>query len=154
MRTEAWLFTGVAVFFLGIAAGYGALARDPAGLAALTVAFLMSGLVAAFLWRQYTRTGIRPEDRPGTPVRTTAGRRFPLPPPYSYAPLTTAAGAALLGWGVVEGVWLCCAGVIVLAFGVFGFVFGGRDGEGEGDGEDGREGEAGTGRGDRAPGDA
>jgi hypothetical protein len=127
VKTEAWLFTGTAVFFLAVATVYGVLAQDPAGLSALVVSFLMAALISLFLWRQYSRTGHRPEDRPGVPVRETAGRRFLFPEPHSYAPVVTAAGAVLLGLGVAKGLWIFLIGCGVLVPGVFGFVFGGRD---------------------------
>ncbi|MFI6284576.1 cytochrome c oxidase subunit 4 [Streptomyces sp. NPDC051018] len=127
MKVEAWLFTGTAVFFLVVAAVYGVFSHDPAGLSALVVSCVMAALISAFLWRQDVRTEPRPEDRPDTTIQESAGRRFSFPQPYSYAPVVTAAGAALLGLGVVEGLWIFLIGIGVLVPGILGFVFRGRD---------------------------
>ncbi|MFG2874125.1 cytochrome c oxidase subunit 4 [Streptomyces sp. NPDC048337] len=126
MRAEAWMFSGVAVFFVVTGAVYARYSTDPAGIAALAVSFLMSALIAAFLWRQYHRGGDRPEDRKGAQVSEGADRRFSFPA-RSYAPVITAVGAALIGLGVVQGLWLALIGFGVLAPGVFGFVFGTGD---------------------------
>lgn len=123
MRAEAWLFSGVAVFFAVTGGIYLRYASDPAGGAALAVSFLMSALIAAFLWRQFQRGGPRPEDRGAAPVAEGAGRRFSFPA-RSYAPVTAAVGTALIGLGVVQGLWLALIGFGVLAPGVYGFVFG------------------------------
>ncbi|MBT2408093.1 MULTISPECIES: cytochrome c oxidase subunit 4 [unclassified Streptomyces] len=122
MKGEAWVFTGVALFFGATTAVYGWFAHEPAGIAALCVSFVMSSLVAAFLWRQYRRGGERPEDRKTSEVRDAAGRRTYFPA-RSYFPVLAAAGSALVGLGVVEGLWLCLIGFGVLLPGILGFAF-------------------------------
>jgi hypothetical protein len=132
MRAEAWLFTGWACFFGLMALFYGIFAAEPGGKAALTVAFLMSGLVAAFCWAQHLKKGRRPADDPSAEIAAGAG---PLEffAPASLYPLLTAAGAAVLALGIVYGVWLVVIGFGVLAPGVGGFVFQyARRSEGEG----------------------
>ncbi|MEU6355435.1 cytochrome c oxidase subunit 4 [Streptomyces sp. NPDC047072] len=122
MRTEARLFTGVAAFFVVTATGYWWRSREPAGTAALFIAFLMAALVAFFLHAQYRRRGLRAQDRADAEVVDTAG---PLDffPPHSPWPITTALGAVLVALGVVFGLWLALIGVGVLGHGVFGMVF-------------------------------
>ncbi|MDT3397120.1 cytochrome c oxidase subunit 4 [Streptomyces sp. B1866] len=122
MRTEARLFTGVAAFFGAAAGCYGPLSGDPAGTAALVVAFLMAALVAFFLHVQYRKRGRRPQDRPGADVADGAGP-LEFMPPSSPWPVVTAAGFALAGGGVVYGLWLFLIGAGVLAAGVLGLVF-------------------------------
>ncbi|MCH6160360.1 aa3-type cytochrome oxidase subunit IV [Streptomyces marispadix] len=122
MRVEALLFVGVAVFFGVVSACYVPFSDDPAGNAALLVSFLMSSLIAFFLWTQHRRRGPRAQDRPDADVREGAG---PLEffPPRSYFPVLTALGAALAGLGVVYGMWLFLIGIGITAPGVAGFVF-------------------------------
>lgn len=122
MKAEAWLFTGVAVFFAVTCAVYAAFAPDPAGIAALGVSGLMSALIAAYLWWGYGRVGRRPEDRKDAQVREVSGKRAFFPA-RSYFPAISAAGTALLGLGTVQGLWLFLIGVGVLIPGVYGFVF-------------------------------
>ncbi|WP_431784248.1 aa3-type cytochrome oxidase subunit IV [Streptomyces chumphonensis] len=121
MRAEALYFTGVAGFFAVVAPVYLRYGDDPAGGAVLVVCSLMAGLVAFFLWTQYRRRGRRPEDRREGEIVERAG---PLDffPPRSHAPVVTAAGTALLGLGVVFGLWLFLIGFAVLTGGVFAFV--------------------------------
>jgi hypothetical protein len=127
VKGEALLFTGVAAFFAVTASVYGWFSHEPAGTAALIVSFLMSGLVALFLWVQYQRRGQRAQDRKDAEVAETAG---PLGffSPHSPYPALAALGTAVLALGVVFALWLLLVGVGVLGVGVAGFVFqyGGR----------------------------
>jgi hypothetical protein len=122
MKVEALLFTGVAAFFAAVVACYAPFSEDTAGNTALLVAFLMSSLIALFLWVQYLRHGLRAQDREYGAVREGAG---PLGffSPRSYYPVCTALGTAVAGLGVIFGMWLFLIGVGVVAAGVGGFVF-------------------------------
>lgn len=122
MKTEAFLFGGVAAFFGAAAALYGWWSGDPAGTAALVVAFLMGALVSFFCAVQYRRRGRRPQDRTDAEVADAAG---PLEffPPRSPWPVVTAAGFAIASTGVVYGLWLFLIGFGVLGQGVVGMVF-------------------------------
>ncbi|MCA6095973.1 cytochrome c oxidase subunit 4 [Streptomyces sp. SCA3-4] len=123
MKTEAWLFGGVAGFFLVTDAGYAWWSgREPAGTAALTVSFLMASVVSFFFTVNYRRRGPRPEDREDSAIADRAG---PLDffPPHSAYPVLTALGVALLAVGVVYGLWLFVVAVGILGAGVAGMVF-------------------------------
>jgi hypothetical protein len=122
MKVEAIVFGGVALFFATSAALYGWWSAEPAGTAALVVAFLMAALVAFFCAVQYRRKGRRPQDRTEAEVSDGAG---PLEffPAESWWPVVTALGFAVLCTGVVYGLWLFLIGAGVLARGVLGMVF-------------------------------
>ena len=122
MKVEALLFGGVAAFFALAAAGYGWWSGDPAGTAALVVAFLMAAVVSFFCATQYRRKGRRPQDRTDAEVADGAG---PLEffSPGSPWPVITALGFAILCTGIVYGLWLFLIGAGVLARGVLGMVF-------------------------------
>ncbi|MEW2636290.1 cytochrome c oxidase subunit 4 [Streptomyces sp. NPDC048389] len=128
MKTEAYLFAGVALFFLVTDAAYIWFAQEPAGIAALTVSFLMSALIAFFCSANYRRKGKRPEDRPGSQVSERSGPIDFFPPHSSY-PVVTGLGVAILAAGTVFGLWLFLIGFGVTAAGVMGMVFqfAGRD---------------------------
>ena len=133
MKTEAMLFGGVAVFFGAAATLYGLWSSDPAGTAALVVAFGMGALVSFFCAVQYGRRGRRPQDRTEAEVADAAG---PLEffPPHSPWPVVTALGFAVAATGVVFGLWLFLIGFGVLARGVLGLVLQYADrGAGQGD---------------------
>jgi hypothetical protein len=122
VKTEARLFTGVAVFFAVTAAGYGRRSAEPAGTAVLALACVMAALVAFFLHVQYRKRGRRAQDRRDAEVVDTAGP-VDFFPPHSPWPITTALGAVILALGVVYGLWLVLLGLGVLGHGVFGMVF-------------------------------
>ncbi|MFF6998900.1 cytochrome c oxidase subunit 4 [Streptomyces sp. NPDC008313] len=128
MKSEAYLFGGVALFFLVTDIAYIVFAREPAGMAALAVSFLMSGAIAFFCAANYRRNGGRPEDRPDSEVADRAGALDFFPPHSGYPPLL-GLGIALLAVGVVYGLWLFLIGFGVMSAGVFGMVFqfAGRD---------------------------
>ncbi|GHJ37824.1 cytochrome c oxidase subunit 4 [Streptomyces sp. TS71-3] len=122
MKAEAYLFTGVAGFFLVVDAIYAWWSREPAGIAALTVSFLMASLVAFFFARTHQRVGDRPEDRKDSRIAERAGPLDFFSPQSPY-PLLTAVGAGLAAIGVVHGLWLFLIGAGVLVAGASGMVF-------------------------------
>ncbi|MFF3403864.1 cytochrome c oxidase subunit 4 [Streptomyces sp. NPDC002659] len=122
MKTEAILFAGVAGFFLVTDVLYALWSKDPAGTAALTVAFLMALLVSFVFATNYRRKGLRPEDRKEGEVHERAGP-VDFFPPHSAWPVLIATGAAVVALGTVFGLWLFLIGVGVVLAGVCGMVF-------------------------------
>ncbi|MBH1937730.1 cytochrome c oxidase subunit 4 [Streptomyces sp. AV19] len=122
MKPEAYLFAGVAAFFLVTDAVYIWLAREPAGAAALAVSFAMSSVIAFFCAVNHRRKGGRPEDRPDGEIAERAGR-LDFFPPHSTHPAVTAVGMTLMSLGVVFGLWLFLIGLGVTGGGIFGMVF-------------------------------
>jgi hypothetical protein len=122
VKTEAYLFAGVALFFLVTDVLYAVWSKEPAGIAALTVALIMSSMISFFCGRTYHTKGTRPEDRTGAEIRENFGPRGFFPPRSAY-PVLSAAGSAVLAVGVVYGLWLALLGLGVLLAGVLGFVF-------------------------------
>ena len=122
MKSEALLFAGVALFFLLTDAAYIWFAREPAGIAALSVSFGMASVISFFCLINHRRRGQRPEDRPGSDIRERSGT-VDFFPPHSGYPVLTALGAAVIAVGVVYGVWIILIGFGLLWPGVFGMVF-------------------------------
>ncbi|MEU7019078.1 cytochrome c oxidase subunit 4 [Streptomyces sp. NPDC046203] len=122
MRTEALVFAGTACFFLAVDVLYAVWSREPAGTAALTIAFLMASLISFFFARTHRAIGLRPEDRPDGEVQERAGRLAPFSPGSGW-PVLTALGAMILALGLVFGLWLALLGLGVFASGVGGLVF-------------------------------
>ncbi|MFF4288770.1 cytochrome c oxidase subunit 4 [Streptomyces sp. NPDC001633] len=122
MKAEAYLFAGVALFFLLTDAVYIWFAREPAGIAALTVSCFMAVVISFFCAMNYRRKGERPEDRQESEIQERSG---PLDffPPHSGYPIVVALGAALLALGMVYAVWLLLIGLGVTVSAVFGMVF-------------------------------
>ncbi|GAB1325815.1 aa3-type cytochrome oxidase subunit IV [Streptomyces sennicomposti] len=121
MKSEAYLFGGVAVFFLLTDVAYIWFAREPAGIAALTVSCFMASVIAFFCLVNHRRKGARPEDRRDGEVHERSGR-LAFFPPHSRNPVVTAAGVTICAVGVVYGFWLFLIGIGVLAIGLLGMV--------------------------------
>ncbi|MFE7412324.1 cytochrome c oxidase subunit 4 [Streptomyces laurentii] len=122
MRTEALVFAGTAGFFLAVDVLYAVWSREPAGTAALTVAFLMASLISFFSARTHRAIGLRPEDRPDGEVKERSGP-VALFSPGSGWPVLIALGGAVLALGLVFGLWLALIGLGLFAAGVGGLVF-------------------------------
>jgi hypothetical protein len=122
MKTEAYLFAGVAGFFLVTDIIYIVFAHEPAGIAAFTVSFLMSSVISFFFTMNYQRKGRRPEDRQDAQVQDRAGVLDFFPPHSGYPPMT-GLGIALLGVGIVYGLWLFIIAFGITMAGVAGMVF-------------------------------
>jgi hypothetical protein len=122
MKAEAVTFVGVALFFVVVTVPYALYSHDPAGTAALVVAFLMSSLIAFFLAVQYRRRGRRPEDRKRGEIRERSGPLDFFPPRSPWPPFT-ALGFTLTSAGVVVGLWLFLIGLGITVAGVLGFAF-------------------------------
>jgi cytochrome c oxidase subunit IV len=123
MKTEAYLFGGVAAFFLVTAVGYGWWSDlEPAGSTALTVSFVMSSAICFFFTQNYRRRGPRPEDHRTSEVADRAGHLgfFPARSPY---PVVVAFGAAVTALGIVYALWLFLIGFALVAAAVSGMVF-------------------------------
>lgn len=122
MKTEAYLFAGVAAFFALTDAAYIWFAREPAGIAALTVSFAMSAVISFFCRINYRRKGARPEDRSDAEIQERTGT-VDFFPPHSPYPVMMALGVVLLAVGVIYGLWLFLIGFGILGAGVFGMTF-------------------------------
>lgn len=122
MKTETFIFGGVAGFFFLTAGLYAGWAREPAGTAVLTVAFVMSSLITFFLARTHQRHGDRPEDDREGEIADRAGPLDFFPPRSAY-PVLTALGAGLTMLGIVYALWLFLIGFALVAAGVCGMVF-------------------------------
>ena len=123
MKTETYLFTGVAFFFGGTAIGYAWWSNlEPAGTAALIVSFLMSTLICLYLAVERRKYGSRPEDHKSAEIKQRSGP-VNFFPSRSIYPAVTALGYAVAALGVVYGLWLFLIGLGILAGGVFGFTF-------------------------------
>jgi hypothetical protein len=122
VKTEGWLFTGMCAYFAGTASGYRAFSAEPAGTAALTVAALMSALVALSLFIQHLKRGPRAQDRGNTEIDETAGL-LAFFPTRSAWPAALATGLALAALGVGYELWIILHGSGLLFGAAVGFVF-------------------------------
>lgn len=128
MRASARIFWILAIFFLIVATAYGLLTGlyEPLGIE--TVGFpailALSGLaamIALYLSLNNRKFGTRPEDKLDAEVEDEAGVQGSFAP-YSWWPLWTSLGAALVFLGVAAGWWILAIGSIIAAYGIIGWV--------------------------------
>lgn len=122
MRTEAKLFTILVIFFLIVTPLYWFLSHDVTGSVALAVTFLLSSLIAYYLWFISSKIGDRPEDRGDAEIYEGAGE-IGFFSPHSIWPLCVAASGAIVFVGLAIGWWLVIIGAPLLAISAIGWVF-------------------------------
>jgi Cytochrome c oxidase subunit IV len=122
VKTEGRIFTGLAIFFVVVAAAYGELSREVIGTTALVLSGALALAIGFYSLRLSARLGPRPEDRPDADIDEGAGE-YGFYSPHSWWPLPTAASAATMMLGFVFGWWLTVLGVFLLISCAVGFVF-------------------------------
>lgn len=124
MRTEAWIFNGLTIFFAGIAIVYWLLAKEPVGTVALVLTGGLTMIIGTFVSFAGRRLDAdRPEDRDDAEVADGAGD-VGFFAPASYWPIAVAGAAAFTA--VALGlwlIWLMVIGVGLLVFAVCGWLF-------------------------------
>jgi uncharacterized membrane protein len=121
VKAEAMLFAGIAVFFAAAAGVYNAYAHEPAGKTVLIVCVLMSSLIAFYCQVQYTRRGVRAQDRTDAEISDTVGPLTFFAPHTGYPPLAGAA-VAIVMLGLVVDLWLCWVGGALLLLAIVGML--------------------------------
>jgi hypothetical protein len=121
MRVEWKVVAGVAAILLPWTVLYWVFSYEPAGTAALVVAVVALVFLALYLLVQGRQTGLRPEDRPDATVEASAAD-LGLFPAASIWPITVAAGATTIGFGLTFSRWIALPGVALLVFALAGFA--------------------------------
>lgn len=121
MKAEYRLFAGAGAFLAVTATAYWFVTYEDAGTTMLAMGVAAVLLVAGWLLVQSRRTAPRPEDRPDASPGDGAGDVGYFPA-SSIWPLVIAAGAVIIGNGLVFGVWLGLTGGLLLLVGLLGFA--------------------------------
>ncbi len=122
MKVEGSLFLFYALFFVPVTIVYWVLSGDPTGTTALVLTFGLSAMVGYYLWFTARRMEARPEDRPDAEISEGEGE-IGFFSPHSWWPISLAASFAIVGLGLVFGVWVGLIGFGFLLISVFGFLF-------------------------------
>lgn len=121
MKVEWRMFVGLGAFLVPITALYWFTSYEHAGsvmMACFVLAFVFMGL---YLMLQARRTGPRPEDRTdATPA--DGAEDLGYFPSRSVWPFTIAAGAVVLGYGLVFSGWLALPGLGMLVLSAVGYA--------------------------------
>ncbi len=123
MRAEAWIFGICTTFFLLVAPAYWFITYEPAGTAALTMTFLLAGLVTFYLGFHASKMEPRPEDRQDGEIADGAGE-LGFFPPHSWWPLWAAMTLGLIVYGVaMQTWWLFLIGVGLGILALSGWIY-------------------------------
>lgn len=122
IRTEAFTFLFLFVFFTITDIVYWIFSHEPAGTVALALTAGLGLLIGFYLYVSGNRVGPRPEDRPMADIAEGAGVMGHFSPQSLWAPLVAASMAvALLGF--IFGLWITVIGAILGVAAVGGMVF-------------------------------
>ena len=126
MRVEAWIFTGLAIFFAVVTPVYwfmsvpanGGPGGDATGTTALVLTFFLVLMLAGYLGLIARRIDPRPEDKKTGEIAEGAGE-LGFFPPQSIWPLYSAVAFGLLVLAPVFGWWLA---LIAVGFGTVSLI--------------------------------
>jgi len=114
VKTEAWVFGALGVFFALISPVYWVMTHEITGTAALILTFLLVLMIAGYLGLVARRIDPRPEDKKLGEIAEGAGE-LGFFPPQSKWPLFVSLTFVLVCLGPIFGWWLTILG---FAFGV------------------------------------
>ncbi|MFD3520290.1 cytochrome c oxidase subunit 4 [Streptomyces sp. NPDC058653] len=122
MKVQGWMFSLLSLFILVVAIVYGAWSKEPAGTAALFLAFGLSLMIGFYLAFTARRVDAMAQDNKQADVADEAGE-VGFFSPHSWQPLSLAIGGALAFLSVAIGWWLLFFSFPVLLIGLWGWVF-------------------------------
>jgi len=122
VKTEAWIFTVLAIFFTIVTPVYYVMSRDPTGTAALLLTFFLVLMIGLYLGLVSRRMDPRPEDLKLGEIAQGAGE-LGFFPPSSIWPLFCAMTMVLVALAPVFGWWLLVLGAMVAFITVTGWIF-------------------------------
>lgn len=122
MKSEAYMFIVLTVFFLIVTPIYWVMSEDPTGTTALALSFGLVFLLSFYLLFTANRMEPRPEDRADGEIEDAAGE-YGFFSPHSWWPLAAATAGALMFLGIVFGWWLFIIGGVFMVVSVLGMVF-------------------------------
>jgi hypothetical protein len=123
VKSEAWIFGGVTLFFVIVSPVYWYMSGEWAGTAGLIMTALLAGMVTVYLGFHASKMEPRPEDRQDAEIAEGAGE-LGFFPPYSWWPLWCACTLAVIVYGVALGAWwLVIIGFGLGAIALSGWVF-------------------------------
>ena len=123
MKSEAWIFAIVTIFFALVSPAYWFITGDWTGTSALTMTTLLAVMVTFYLGFHAKRMDPRPEDRKDGEIADGAGE-LGFFPPYSWWPLWCGLTLGVCVFGIAAGAWwLFIIGMALGALAVSGWIF-------------------------------
>jgi hypothetical protein len=123
MKAETWMFAVCAIFVLVVTPAYWFISSDPTGTTALTMTFLLLGLITFYLGFHARRMEPRPEDRKEAEIADGAGE-LGFFPPYSWWPLWCALALGTCVFAIASGAWwMFIIGAVLGGVTLTGWIF-------------------------------
>ena len=122
MKSEAWIFGGLTIFFALVAPVYWLMSHDITGTVALILTFFLVLMIGAYLGLVARRIDPRPEDKKEGEIAEGAGE-LGFFSPQSKWPLFVAATFVPVALGPVFGWWLMLIGFGFGAWTLTGLVY-------------------------------
>ena len=121
MKLEGYLFAALAAFLFAMGTGYFIWSGDWTGGTAILFGGGLATILGTYLLFTASRMEPRPEDRLDAEVDEGSGE-IGFFSPHSWWPLFLAAGATIVAFGAVFGIWLLLFGIFFSLVAVSGFV--------------------------------
>ncbi|GAA2009233.1 cytochrome c oxidase subunit 4 [Brevibacterium samyangense] len=124
MKTSALIFMSGLVFFTPVAFIYGFLTdfTELVGFPAMLLLGLMAMMIGGGLWLEHRRIGRIPADDLEGEI-SEEPYEYGFYSPWSWWPLTVAAGGAVAFLGVAVGMWIVPFGAVIAIVGLVGLVY-------------------------------
>lgn len=123
MKAETWFFVIITVFFVLVSPAYWFITGDWTGTSALTMATLLTLMVAVYLGVHAKKMEPRPEDRKDGEIADGAGE-LGFFPPYSWWPLWCGLTMAFAVYAIaMTAWWLFIIAMALGAIALAGWVF-------------------------------
>lgn len=124
MKTTAYIFWALGVFFIAIGIVYGVWVKwtEWAGIPAILALGAMSWMIAWYIQATEKRFGQGPADDEDGEIVTYTGT-YGVFAPWSWWPLLLATACAIAVTGLAVGWWIFIAGAVLAAFGSVGWVY-------------------------------
>lgn len=124
MKSAGWIMLTTAFFFIPIGIIYGFLTgfREMVGFPALVVTGLMTTMVGAYILIHQKSIGDQPQDNEAGEISDEA-YEYGFYSPWSWWPLTVAAGAAICFVGIAVGLWIVPFGGVIALVGLLGLTY-------------------------------
>lgn len=122
MKVSYWVFLILGLFYIPCALVYAVWAREPVGIAGLTLSVGLGLMIAVYLKLHSRKLTDLPEDNEHAEVSDYSGEQGEFSP-WSWWPLPLAASAALVFFGLAVGYWVSAIGVVFGAVCLVGWVF-------------------------------
>ena len=124
MKSSLIVFLVNAVFFMVVAIAYGLYTdfTESVGFVGLLLLGFMSAMIGVYLWMTDRRVGRQPQDNEGAEI-ADADADYGFFSPWSWWPITCAAGAAIFFYGMAMGWWIVPFGAVIGLIAMFGIAY-------------------------------